>query len=142
MTATATDSSSTLIAQVDEIISKKLSKTQAELVSKFSSNFYNSVSESDLIQRSADELYASILSLWHFCQEPVTPERGLIRVSNPNIEEHGWQSKHTVIELLYTDMPFMVDSIRMVLNRLDLNSHLMIHQPLLSNVTRVARLLT
>ncbi|MEL0067322.1 MAG: NAD-glutamate dehydrogenase [Gammaproteobacteria bacterium] len=129
MTATATDSSSTLIAQVDEIIGKKLSKTQAELVSKFSSNFYNSVAESDLIQRSADELYASILSLWHFCQEPVTPERGLIRVSNPNIEEHGWQSKHTVIELLYTDMPFMVDSIRMVLNRLDLNSHLMIHQP-------------
>ena len=129
MTATATDSSSTLIAQVDEIISKKLSKTQAELVSKFSSNFYNSVAEADLIQRSPDELYASILSLWHFCQKSVTASKGLIRVSNPNIEEHGWQSKHTVIELLYTDMPFMVDSIRMELNRLGLNSHLMIHQP-------------
>ena len=129
MTVTAHDSSSTLIARVNEIIVKKLSKSKAELVTKFCTNFYNSVAEEDLIQRSPDELYASILSLWNFCQKPVSCSQGYVRVSNPTIEEHGWQSKHTVIELLYSDMPFMVDSIRMELNRLGLNSYLMIHQP-------------
>ena len=129
MSATAISSSSRLIEAVNDIIRKKLSKAQAELVVDFSINFYSSVAEEDILKRSQDELYASIISLWNFCQTPVTQERGLIRVSNPNIEEHGWQSKHTVIELLYVDMPFLVDSIRMELNRLDLDSHLMIHVP-------------
>ncbi len=129
MTGIANQSSSNLIAQVTERINKKLPKAQASLLTKFSTNFYNSVSREDLVTRTADELYASILSLWHFCQQPVSATNGHIRVSNPNIEDHGWQSKHTVIELLYPDMPFMVDSIRMELNRLELKSHLMIHQP-------------
>jgi glutamate dehydrogenase len=129
MTATAIDSSSTLIERVNENLVRKLSKTQSDLVTRFCTDFYNSVAETDLINRTPDELYASILSLWNFCQRPVSCGDGYIRVSNPNIEEHGWQSKHTVIELLYADMPFMVDSIRMELNRLGLNAHLMIHQP-------------
>ena len=129
MSATATHSSSTLIEAVNDIIRKKLSKAQAELVVEFSSNFYSSVAEEDLLKRNQDELYASVISLWNFSQQTVSADHGLIRVSNPNIEEHGWQSKHTVIELLYVDMPFLVDSIRMELNRMELDSHLMIHLP-------------
>ncbi|MCP3672955.1 MAG: NAD-glutamate dehydrogenase, partial [Gammaproteobacteria bacterium] len=110
-----------------KIINRKLSKTQAALVTRFSKHFYNSVSEADLIDRNAEELYASILSLWNFSQGNIPADKGKVRVANPTIEAHGWTSKHTVIELLHTDMPFMVDSIRMELNRLGLNTHLMIH---------------
>ena len=116
-----------LLEKVTKIINRKLSKTQAALVTRFSKHFYNSVSEADLIDRNAEELYASILSLWNFSQGIIPADKGKMSVDNPTIEEHGWTSKHTVIELLHVDMPFMVDSIRMVLNRLGLNTHLMIH---------------
>jgi len=129
MPTNTTDSSSVLLERVNKIIFKKLSKTQANLVSQFSQNFYSSVAEADLVKRSADELYASILSQWNFCQQSVSCNNGNMQVTNPTIEEHGWKSKHTVIELLYVDMPFLVDSIRMELNRLGLNCHLMIHVP-------------
>ncbi|MCP4412438.1 MAG: NAD-glutamate dehydrogenase, partial [Gammaproteobacteria bacterium] len=116
-----------LLEKVIKIINKKLSKTQAKLVSEFSKHFYNSVSESDLIDRSAEELYASILSLWNFSQNESLTEERKMRVLNPSIEENGWQCKHTVVEILFPDMPFLIDSIRMSLNKMGLNTHLMIH---------------
>ncbi len=127
MTSQTTVKSSVLLEKVIQIIDKKLSKTQAILVSEFSRNFYNSVSEIDLQNKNAEELYASILSLWNFSQRDDYSDQGKIRVINPSIEEHGWQCKHTVVEMLYVDMPFLIDSTRMELNRLGLNTHLMIH---------------
>ena len=46
---------------------------------------------------------------------------------NPDLEQHGWQSPHTAIELVCDDMPFVVDSLTMELNRLGLRLHLLIH---------------
>jgi len=57
-----------LLDKVIKIIDKKLSKEQAKLLTEFSKHFYNSVSENDLTDRNAEELYASILSLWNFSQ--------------------------------------------------------------------------
>ena len=101
---------SVLLQRVEQLLTQKLSKTQATLVIDFANRVYRSVSESDLANRNAEDLYASILSLWKFCQEPLPNGGGRIRVTNPTIEEHGWQSKHTIIQLLHVDMPFMVDS--------------------------------
>ena len=45
------------------------------------------------------------------------PRETKIRIYNPNQEEHGWHSTHTIIEILMEDMPFLVDSVRMVLEK-------------------------
>src|SRR3990170_418095 len=50
-----------------------------------------------------------------------------IRVYNPHFEEHGWQSTHTVVEMVNDDMPFLVDSTRTEINRQGYAIHLMIH---------------
>ena len=50
-----------------------------------------------------------------------------VRVFNPTIEEHGWQSTHTIIEIVNDDMPFLVDSVTMEVNRHGLTLHLIIH---------------
>ncbi|MGI9436445.1 MAG: NAD-glutamate dehydrogenase, partial [Geminicoccaceae bacterium] len=55
------------------------------------------------------------------------PRQANIRVYNPQIEHHGWQSTHTVVEIVTDDKPFLVDSVSMALNRLGLGIHLMIH---------------
>ncbi len=50
-----------------------------------------------------------------------------MRVYTPQLEEHGWSSTHTVVEIVNDDMPFLVDSVGMELNRLGSGVHLIIH---------------
>src|SRR5919112_961636 len=45
----------------------------------------------------------------------------------PHVEEHGWQSTHTVIEMVNDDMPFLVDSTRMEINRQGYAIHMILH---------------
>ena len=41
-----------------------------------------------------------------------------IRVFTPTVDEHGWSADgHTVVEVVTDDMPFLVDSVTMVLDR-------------------------
>jgi len=63
-----------------------------------------------------------------------------LRVYNPGFEEHGWQSTHTVVEMVTDDMPFLVDSLVMELNRHGATIHLMVH-PILHVVRDVNGLL-
>ncbi len=46
-----------------------------------------------------------------------------VRVFNPDYEKHGWQSTHTAVEVLHPDVPFLVDSVRMELNRRGYSIH-------------------
>ncbi|MGI9451219.1 MAG: NAD-glutamate dehydrogenase, partial [Geminicoccaceae bacterium] len=69
------------------------------------------------------------------------PGEAKVRVYNPQIEQHGWQSTHTSIEIVTDDMPFLVDSVTMAMNRLGLIVHLIIH-PVLPIVRTDEGLLT
>ena len=84
------------------------------------------VDPEDLAERAPADLYGAALSHWNFARkrEPGHPR---VRVFNPSIEEHGWQSTHTIIEIVNDDMPFLVDSVTMEVNRHGLTLHLIIH---------------
>src|SRR5262249_32612615 len=49
------------------------------------------------------------------------------RVYNPTFEQHGWQSPHTAIEIVSDDMPFLVDSVSMLLSRRETGIHVLVH---------------
>ena len=117
-----------LFKNVIELIESKFSKTQAKLVSQFAHYFCAGISSIDFEYTNANELYAPIVSLWNYMQD--CEQESDVRVYTPEFETHGWHSKHTVIELVHKDMPFLVDSVRMELNRLGINIHLHIHTPL------------
>jgi glutamate dehydrogenase len=129
MSVQVTDHNSVLLDKVIELIEQKMSPAQAKLVTAFARDFLGSVGVDDLAGRMPSDVYASLLSLWNFIQKP-GKDGCKVRVVNPEFEEHGWQSKHTVIEVLHDDMPFLVDSVRMELNRLGLTSYLIIHVPM------------
>jgi len=42
-------------------------------------------------------------------------------------ERDGWASTHTVVEIVNDDMPFLVDSVTMEVNRQGLTLHLLVH---------------
>src|SRR3546814_8255861 len=43
-----------------------------------------------------------------------TRKRGTanVRLFNPDMKQHGWESPHTVLQIVNDDMPFLVDSVR------------------------------
>ncbi|MCG8509762.1 MAG: NAD-glutamate dehydrogenase, partial [Rhodospirillales bacterium] len=53
--------------------------------------------------------------------------RAKVRVYNPGLEEHGWKSEHTVIEIVNDDMPFLVDSVAVECGRRDISVYLIVH---------------
>ncbi|HEX5083715.1 MAG TPA: NAD-glutamate dehydrogenase [Blastocatellia bacterium] len=95
------------------------------------SAYFQQVAPEDLMERRVDDLYGAALSNWNFARkrEPGKPK---VRVFNPTIEDHGWQSTHTVIEIVNDDMPFLVDTVTMEVNRHGLTLHLIIHPIMLA----------
>ncbi len=76
--------------------------------------------------RLPEDLFSAALSALNFAQKRM-PGAPKVRVFNPEVEEHGWRSPHTVIDIVNDDMPFLVDSVTAELNRQDMAVHLVIH---------------
>ncbi len=103
----------------------RLPSEQAESVARFASSYYRTVPLDEVEHRSLDSLYSATLSCWQFVRQRTTAHK--IRVFNPDLEQYGWQSPHTVIEVLTEDRPFLVDSVRMVLGGRGLSIHSVIN---------------
>ncbi len=69
--------------------------------------------------------YDTAVSYWKFTHQ-YTTNQTKVHIYNPQ-----WHDSHTIISILIKDMPFLVDSIRMALNRLKVTIHLII-DPVLS----------
>ena len=124
--ATDRDAGAERIEQVVKRIRDRLPATQQPLLEDFVRRYYADVDAEDLAERSADDLYGAALSHWHFARQ-FAGGQARLRVINPRVDEHGWQSTHTVIEIVNDDMPFLVDSITMEVNRQGLTLHLIVH---------------
>src|SRR5688572_17003516 len=122
----AEDSRSSVIKKVTEYINKKLPKKQAKLLSAFVPQYFAIAPMDELARRSVGDLSQALLSHWNLIFKRKSGECK-IRVYNPDLKKDGWESVHTIIEVSHDDMPFLVDSLRMEINRVGFNSHLMVH---------------
>ena len=114
--------------QIDALVerlSSAVPKEQAKAVDQFTQVYYAATPDQELDSRKIDDLYGATLACWSFIQS--CDGQGKIRVFNPDFEEHGWQSTHTIIEIIHSDIPFLVDSIRMELNRREMSIHFINH---------------
>ncbi|MGB0466559.1 MAG: NAD-glutamate dehydrogenase [Pontibacterium sp.] len=111
-----------LLFQLNEEIYNRLPDSRARELDTFAALYYRSASPADLCEWHLDDLYGATVACWQFLQRR-KPDETRIRVFNPDYEAHGWQSTHTVIEILQKDMPFIVDSLRMALNQRNLTIH-------------------
>jgi glutamate dehydrogenase len=115
-----------LLDKVVTRIREQMSEDQAPQVEEFARQYYGWVDAADLEDRSPIDAYGAALSHWSFASRR-EPGEWKIRVYNPHFEEHGWQSTHTVIEMVNDDMPFLVDSTRMEINRQGYAIHMILH---------------
>ena len=120
---------SVLLENVVSLIHAKVPNSQAKQVEQFATCLYAHMSKDDLNARNDSDLYGAVLSLWNALNKTPKGETHL-RVFNPSQSKHGWQSTHSIIEVIQPDMPFLVDSVGMALNRMGITAHMMLHTPL------------
>jgi glutamate dehydrogenase len=107
------------------LVHAKVAIAERDAVANFVRLLYEQVDAEDLAQRTVEDLYGAALSLWRFAHKRQAGAR--VRVFSPTVAEQGWASRHTVIEIVNDDMPFLVDSTTMEINRQGLTLHLIVH---------------
>ncbi|CAM2944784.1 NAD-glutamate dehydrogenase [Vibrio rarus] len=117
-----------LLEKVYQLINDKLDSEHQQVVTKLAQHLFSNISHDDLISRNESDLYGAVVSLWQHMKEKTFNDLS-VRVFNPTLSRHGWQSTHTIVEIIVPDMSFLVDSIKMTLSRLGLSSHIMLHGP-------------
>jgi glutamate dehydrogenase len=104
------------------LIDERNDKAQAQRIKQFAQLYYDAAPASDLNARNPEDLYGATVSCWQFIQQN-NIHQPKVRVFNPDFEAHGWQSTHTVIEVLAKEMPFLIDSVRLEINRRQMSIH-------------------
>jgi glutamate dehydrogenase len=115
-----------LLEQVMRLADQRLEARAAEEARAFIARYYEQVDIEDLASRAPEDLYGAAMAHLAFARQFAsgTPK---IRVYNPRAEEHGWASPYTVIEIVNDDMPFLVDSVSVEVNRQGYTLHLLNH---------------
>jgi glutamate dehydrogenase len=119
-----------LLEQAMRVADQRQPGAAAQEARAFIAQYYEQVDAEDLASRNPEDLYGAAMAHLQLARTFAsgTPK---LRVYNPRAEEHGWSSPHTVIEIVNDDMPFLVDSVTMEVNRLGHTLHLLNH-PLFS----------
>ncbi len=93
--------------------------------------YYERVPLEDLAERDPRDLYGAAMSHWATGGHRELGGPPSVRVYNPDVDSNGWESPHTVVEIVCDDRPFLVDSMSMALHRRGWGIHLVIHPILL-----------
>src|SRR2546421_2550074 len=111
--ATGPDEAKT--AQLEAMVARLRETADAEQVPalvRFVRAYYAHVAPEDLADRAPSDALGAALAHWSLARVR-RPGEIKVHVYTPNVEEHGWESTHTVVETVAPDMPFLVDSVSM-----------------------------
>ena len=87
------------------------------LLVRFLPLYYSELPAGDVDDRKLDDVYA--VAVAHLALARVrAPGEAVVRVLSPDRERDGWHSQHSVLLVVTDDMPFLVDTMRMVLERM------------------------
>ena len=92
----------------------------------FAKAFYKRMGEDELPKHSPEGWAALACDFFQFARTR-KPGTARVRLFNPTMETHGWESPHTVLQVANDDMPFLVDSVTMALAEQDIGVHVLGH---------------
>ena len=104
---------------VDAILAARVTsraiKKPADL-KRFLQQYFADVPFEDLDGRSADIMAQIAVDHLDFGVAR-SKDQTLLRVFNPTVKEHGYESNFTFVEMINDDMPFLVDSVAAAINQ-------------------------
>ncbi len=98
----------------------------ATRLAEFAASFFSRVPIEDLAAHDAERWARITLDMYAFVRERA-PATTKVRVFNPTLAEHGYESSHSVVQIATDDMPFLVDSVSMAITQKGLHTHALIH---------------
>ncbi len=115
-----------LIEQIAAAARRARKRSDGVEAASFIRQYYRGVAEEDMAAYPRADLAALALGQMRFA---ATRKRGraAVRVFNCDPARDGWTTTHTIVEVVVEDMPFLVDSIGMVLSQAGLTIQLMVH---------------
>jgi len=119
------DQAAERLAAVSTLLRQRLG-ADGDAAAAFADAFFARVAADDILSRPVEMLYGAVLSLWRYAGSR-TPGAAQIRCFNPRADRDGWACRHTVVEIVNDDMPFLVDSVAMAIQGLGLGIHLLVH---------------
>jgi glutamate dehydrogenase len=113
-----------LSEQLQKLIGERLPQ-EADMPA-FTRGLYSGLTAVDLVQERPDHLYAAAVNLYRFVFRRASGEVK-VRVFNPRLDEHGYATPHTVVEIVQPDTPFLVDSVSAELSRVGADIQVILH---------------
>lgn len=111
---------------LDAICAAAFHAAGSEEAAQFARRLFERVADRDLLAAPAAERAAASNSLLAFARRRL-PGVAKVRVFNPDAADHGFECRHTVVQVVNDDMPFLVDSISNEFNRREISVPLLAH---------------
>mgnify|MGYP001168788220 FL=1 len=126
-----------LLAPIFEAIHRRRGDAAAMA---FAADFYRRMTEEELPLHTPEGWAALAMDLLDFARRR-KPGTAILRLFNPSLKTHGWESPHTVLQIVNDDMPFLVDSVTMALAEQGVGVHVLGHPVIHMSRDRAGRLL-
>ncbi|MFF0550699.1 NAD-glutamate dehydrogenase [Streptomyces sp. NPDC004311] len=97
-----------------------------DTVLSYLQRYYLHTAPEDLTDRDPVDVFGAALSHYRLAENRPQGTAN-VRVHTPTVEENGWTSSHSVVEVVTDDMPFLVDSVTNELSRQSRGIHVVIH---------------
>ena len=115
-----------LLDPVFAAIRKLAGKTRQEDAAAFAQAFYHRMGEDELPLHTPEGWAALANDFLEFARNR-KPGSPAVRLFNPTLKQHGWETPHTVVQIVNDDMPFLVDSVTMALAEQGIGVHVLGH---------------
>ena len=115
-----------VLAPIFQAIRKRAGKAHQDDASAFAASFYQRLTADELPLHNADGWAALANDMLDFARRR-KPGAANVRLFNPVMAEHGWETPHTVLQIVNDDMPFLVDSVTMALAEQGIGVHVLGH---------------
>ena len=109
----------------DELISR-VEKSISNDLTTVVSRYFDLVAPEDLVGTEVRDLEGLIKSHVALGQSR-TPGVSKVQALSPNLDSHGWQSLHSVVQVVTDDMPFLVDSVSAEISQQGRSIRVVIH---------------
>jgi glutamate dehydrogenase len=121
------------LALIERIVRTRIAPRQGppagsdrETLQRFLRAYFRGVGEEDLAERTPAALAGAARSHLELGWRR-TPGQSLVRIFNPDRERNGFESPHTLVQIVTDDRPFLVDSVGIAFARAGLAMHLIVH---------------
>ncbi|MFK7866960.1 MAG: NAD-glutamate dehydrogenase [Alphaproteobacteria bacterium] len=122
-----------IIGQIIALSRKQFKADQKQAHSGFECDFdafipvfFRHLEVDDAANAQIPDLLGAAFSLWRFAEKFDLSQHQL-KIFTPKAQVHGWHSRHTILQLVTKDMPFLVDSICQALSAQDIAIHRLLH---------------